>query len=134
MIAGNSLMQQSYIFSFYYYFFFFIQFYGLVFISSEFKQLVLSSAIVAATFYYKKKNICSNDIQCSDDSFIAKNHCSYQVAKVKGDFAIQDSALCLNDVEGTSRQRSGKGAIRKRFPLQKPRWEKNKLTIRYFIP
>ena len=33
--------------------------------------------------------------------------------------------------EGTSRQRSGKGAIRKRFPLQKPRWEKTKLTIRY---
>ena len=26
---------------------------------------------------------------------------------------------------GKSRQRSGKGAIRKRFPLQKPRWEKN---------
>ena len=26
---------------------------------------------------------------------------------------------------GTSRQRSGKGAVRKRFPLQKPRWEKN---------
>ena len=33
--------------------------------------------------------------------------------------------------EGTCRQRSGKGAIRKRFPLQKPRWEKNKLIIRY---
>ena len=33
--------------------------------------------------------------------------------------------------KGTSRQRSGKGAIRKRFPLQKPRWEKNKVTIRY---
>ena len=33
--------------------------------------------------------------------------------------------------KGTSRQRSGKGAIRKRFPLQKPRWEKTKLTIRY---
>ena len=33
--------------------------------------------------------------------------------------------------EGTSRQRSGKGAIRKRFPLQKPRWEKTKLTIKY---
>ena len=32
---------------------------------------------------------------------------------------------------GTSRQRSGKGAIRKRFPLQKPRWEKTKLTVRY---
>ena len=28
--------------------------------------------------------------------------------------------------KGTSRQRSGKGAIRKRFPLQKPRWEKTK--------
>ena len=37
----------------------------------------------------------------------------------------------LQFIEGTSRQRSGKGAIRKRFPLQKPRWEKTKLTIRY---
>ena len=36
-----------------------------------------------------------------------------------------------NDIKITSRQRSGKGAIRKRFPLQKPRWEKTKLTIRY---
>ena len=33
--------------------------------------------------------------------------------------------------KGTSRQRSGKGAIRERFPLQKPRWEKTKITIRY---
>ena len=33
--------------------------------------------------------------------------------------------------KGTSRQRSGKGAIRKRFPLQKPRWEKTKLTTRH---
>ena len=33
--------------------------------------------------------------------------------------------------KGTSRQRSGKCAIRKRFQLQKPRWEKTKLTIRY---
>ena len=33
--------------------------------------------------------------------------------------------------KGTSRQRSGIGAIRKRFPLQKPRWEKTKLTIRH---
>ena len=30
-----------------------------------------------------------------------------------------------------SRQRSGNGAIRKKFPLQKPRWEKTKLTISY---
>ena len=37
----------------------------------------------------------------------------------------------LYPVESTSRQRSGKGAIRKRLPLQKPRWEKTKLTIRY---
>ena len=37
----------------------------------------------------------------------------------------------LSSQKGTSRQRSGKGAIRKRFPLQKPRWEKTKLTIRY---
>ena len=39
--------------------------------------------------------------------------------------------VCPYKLKGTSRQRSGKGAIRKRFPLQKPRWEKTKLTIRY---
>ena len=37
----------------------------------------------------------------------------------------------LNLEEGTSRQRSGKGAIRKRFPLQKMRQEKTKLTIKH---
>ena len=42
-----------------------------------------------------------------------------------------DPVLVLSQSKGTSRQRSGKGAIRKRFPLQKPRWEKTKLTIRY---
>ena len=31
----------------------------------------------------------------------------------------------------TSRLRSGKDAIIKRCPLQKPRWEKTKITIRY---
>ena len=40
------------------------------------------------------------------------------------------AVLLANGKESTSRQRSGKGAIRKRLPLQKPRWEKNKLTIR----
>ena len=30
----------------------------------------------------------------------------------------------LDNKKGTSRQRSGKGAIRNKFPLQKPRWEK----------
>ena len=39
--------------------------------------------------------------------------------------------LSIIILEGTSRQISGKGAIRKRFPLQKPRWEKTELTIRY---
>ena len=34
------------------------------------------------------------------------------------------SYSCALWEKGTSRQRSGKGAIRKRFPLQKPRWEK----------
>ena len=43
---------------------------------------------------------------------------------------VPDDAY-LDISKGTSRQRSGKGAIRKRFPLQKPRWEKTKLTIRY---
>ena len=32
-------------------------------------------------------------------------------------------------IKGTSWQRSEKGAVRKRFPLQKSRWEKTKLTI-----
>ena len=40
-------------------------------------------------------------------------------------------SISVSLLKGTSRQRSGKGAIRKRFPLQKPRWEKTKPTIRY---
>ena len=35
--------------------------------------------------------------------------------------------------KGTSRQRSGKGAIRKRFPLQKPTWEKLKMQLSIFL-
>ena len=38
------------------------------------------------------------------------------------------------ELKGTSRQRSGKGAIRKRFPLQKPRWEKNQTNNQALIP
>ena len=34
--------------------------------------------------------------------------------------------FCFLQQKCTSRQRSGKGAIRKRLPLQKPRWEKTK--------
>ena len=39
--------------------------------------------------------------------------------------------LDMKHQRDTSRQRSGKGAIRKRCPLQKPRREKTNLTIRY---
>ena len=46
-------------------------------------------------------------------------------------YIFYSSQTRITPKKGTSRQRSGKGAIRKRFPLQKPRWEKNKLTIRY---
>ena len=41
---------------------------------------------------------------------------------------------CNITKEGTSRQRSGKGAIRKRFPLQKPRWEKKQTNSQVLIP
>ena len=34
-------------------------------------------------------------------------------------------------IKGKSRQLSVNGAIRKNLPLQKPRWEKTKLTVRY---
>ena len=34
-------------------------------------------------------------------------------------------------IKSKRRQRSGNGAIRKKLPLRKPRWEKTKLTIRY---
>ena len=51
---------------------------------------------------------------------------------------IGDVARCVkigaNSRKGTSRQRSGKGAIRKRFPLQKPRWEKNQTNNQVLIP
>ena len=45
------------------------------------------------------------------------------------DFALYLGTQLVYDC--TSIQRSGKGAIRKGFPLQKPRWEKTKLIIRY---
>ena len=44
---------------------------------------------------------------------------------------IKKTTIHCYTQKGTSRQRSGKGAIRERFPLQKPRWEKTKVTIRY---
>ena len=41
---------------------------------------------------------------------------------------------CAALQEGTSRQRSGKGAIRKRFPLQKPEVGKNQTNNQVLIP
>ena len=46
-------------------------------------------------------------------------------------FRSSENKIKIKTEKGTSRQRSGKGAIRKRFPLQKPRWEKTKPTIRH---
>ena len=48
---------------------------------------------------------------------------------VSSGFRLSLRYICT--LKSTSRQISGKGAIRKRFPLQKPRWEKTKFTIRY---
>ena len=55
----------------------------------------------------------------NDGSIVNISSCSSKGAS-KGMLAYRVS-------KDTSRQRSGKGAIRKRFPLQKPRWEKTKL-------
>ena len=58
----------------------------------------------------------------------------YKFKKLIGsnDFSFQFRKIITRyRQKSTSRQRSGKGAIRKRLPLQKPRWEKNKLTIRH---
>ena len=59
--------------------------------------------------------------------------CLRKLLKIKWQDKIPDTEVLTKAgmQKGTSRQRSGKGAIRKRFPLQKPRWEKTKLTIRY---
>ena len=45
--------------------------------------------------------------------------------------SIDFNVFSCSQEKGTCRQRSGKGAIRKIFPLQKPRWEKIKPTISY---
>ena len=64
--------------------------------------------------------------------FREKRSCETQLTMLVEDLARSVSQGKQTDLKkGTSRQRSGKGAIRKRFPLQKPRWEKTKLTIRY---
>ena len=42
--------------------------------------------------------------------------------------------FCDASKKGTSRQRSGKGTIRKRFPLQKPRWEKTNNQVLIHVP
>ena len=57
-------------------------------------------------------------------------------AKTKLHTDVLDELLYADgmDKKCTSRQRSGKGAIRKRFPLQKPRWEKKQTNNQALIP
>ena len=93
-------------------------------------------------------------VHCCYDAFIASKLCSTKVGfqfweqievrrghirriwGMRKDFESAFSRSSHGNLrrvskKSTSRQRSGKGAIRKRLPLQKPRWEKTKLTIRY---
>ena len=54
-------------------------------------------------------------------------------------FYLNEQTICpiligIHIKKSTSRQRSGKGAIRKRLPLQKPRWEKKQTNNQALIP
>ena len=51
-----------------------------------------------------------------------------------GDTLVLISLVSGPEEKGASKQRSGKGAIRKRISLQKPRWEKNKINNHALIP
>ena len=62
---------------------------------------------------------------------LTKNMKTYIGRQQHKKFKHQDIKQKEPPQKDTSRQRSGKGAIRKRFPLQKPRREKTKPTIRY---
>ena len=62
---------------------------------------------------------------------LIKNMKTYIRRQQHKKFKHQDIKQKEPPQKGTSRQRSGKGAIRKRLPLQKPRWEKTKPTIRH---
>ena len=42
----------------------------------------------------------------------------------RNNVVVQTEYSHMYNIKRYNRQRSGKGAIRKRFPLQKPRWEK----------
>ena len=50
------------------------------------------------------------------------------------DLQLNKASISETVHQGTSRQRSGKGAIRKRFPLQKPRWGKKQTNNHVLIP
>ena len=86
-----------------------------------------------------QSRLCESKIfyeRCGNLPYIPFELCHEQTAscflnKINERTSCTVSKLHVFSSKGTSRQRSGKGAIRKRFPLQKPRWEKTKLTIRY---
>ena len=64
-------------------------------------------------------HVAQNDGPMADNEKITKIGAAYYVKAVDASFLHFHGTL-----KGTSRQRSGKGAIKKRFPLQKPRWKK----------
>ena len=64
---------------------------------------------------------CREEIACAFHDF-ASRWCKREVLRM---------VLLRHGKDGTGRQRSRKCAFRKRFLLQKQRWEKPKLTIRY---
>ena len=71
--------------------------------------------------------------RANNNTYLVINRYTHVFMRINIDVpkTIIDEAKKLSRLLSTSRQRSGKGAIRKRLPLQKPRWEKTKLTIRY---
>ena len=97
-------------------------------------------------FNCKKDNEVSTEFpeNIIDFPFSSNNSPFAFIANDKTDEIVVKHNMCCRSVpkshssnirglnyKGTSRQRSGKGAIRKIFPLQKSRWEKTILTIRY---
>ena len=76
-----------------------------------------------------KFNIFYSQSSMANAIFVSIVFVKFQIYSCKAVVGADEGTRTM--YRGTSRQRSGKGAIRKRFPLQKPRWEKTKLTIRH---
>ena len=73
----------------------------------------------------KRMVIRSLSVQKAIEHVETEDYC--YLTSIQGGKQAATSGRVVYLYEGTSRQRSGKGAIRKRFPLQKPRLEKTKL-------